>query len=126
MKMPKPTDADRARFSSLVPVAAGVEIKPMFGNLGAFVNGNMFMGLFGEQVGVKLPEKERTQLLAEPGAGPFGPEERPMGGYVTLPVEWSARKAKKWTEAALVTAAALPAKQPKVNTAKKTARKTAE
>jgi len=26
----------------------------MFGNLGAFVNGNMFMGLFGADVGVKL------------------------------------------------------------------------
>ena len=119
--MPKPTDADRDRFSSLVPRAAGVEIKPMFGNLGAFVNGNMFMGLFGEQVGVKLPEKGRIQLLAEPGAGPFGPEERPMGGYVTLPPDWSPRKAKKWTEAALVAAAALPAKQPKKKSVKKKA-----
>ena len=26
----------------------------MFGSLGAFVNGNMFAGLFGEDVGVKL------------------------------------------------------------------------
>ncbi len=26
----------------------------MFGNLGAFVNGNMFMGLFGADIGLKL------------------------------------------------------------------------
>ena len=31
----------------------------MFGNLGAFVNGNMFMGLFGSQVGVKLAETDQ-------------------------------------------------------------------
>jgi hypothetical protein len=51
MKIPKPSDDDRARFRSLVPEDTGVEVKPMFGNLGAFVNGNMFMGLFGPEVG---------------------------------------------------------------------------
>jgi hypothetical protein len=40
MKVPKPTDADRERFRSFVPDRADVEIKPMFGNLGAFVNRN--------------------------------------------------------------------------------------
>jgi TfoX/Sxy family transcriptional regulator of competence genes len=83
--MPKPSQADRERFAGLVPDRPGVEVKPMFGNLGAFVNGNMFMGLFGSDVGVKLPDAQRAELLAEPGAGPFGPAERPMGGYVTMP-----------------------------------------
>ncbi|MGH9136615.1 MAG: TfoX/Sxy family protein [Acidimicrobiales bacterium] len=113
MKVPKPTDADRHRFVSLVPDAPGVEVKPMFGNLGAFVNGNMFMGLFGADVGVKLPEPDRALLLAEAGTGPFGPAERPMGGYVTLPAGWSARKALRWIDLALTDAAALPPKQPK-------------
>ena len=85
MTMPKPSDADRQRFTSLVPEAPGVEVKPMFGNLAAFVNGNMFMGLFGSEIGVKLPPVEAEGLRAEHGAGPFGPPERPMGGYVTLP-----------------------------------------
>ena len=57
----------------------------MFGQLGAFVNGNMFMGLFGGDVGVKLGETEQAELLATPGAGPFGPAERPMGGWVAIP-----------------------------------------
>jgi TfoX/Sxy family transcriptional regulator of competence genes len=113
MKMPKPTDADRDRFASLVPDGPAVEIKPMFGNLGAFVNGNMFMGLFGADIGLKLPDEERTRLLAEPGAGPFGPPERPMAGYVTVPADWSPGKAKSWTRKALTTAEALPPKQPK-------------
>src|SRR5215212_9841840 len=106
--MPKPTDADRERFRSLVPDAAGVETKPMFGNLGAFVNGNMFMGLFGSDVGVKLPDPAGGALLAQPGTGPFGPQERPMSGYVTLPGDWSARDAAPWVEQALAAASALP------------------
>ena len=111
MKMPKATDEDKERFQRLVPNDAAVEVKPMFGNLGAFVNGNMFMGLFGSSIGLKLRDDDQAQLLAEPGAGPFGPEGRPMRGYVALPHGWSPRKAAPWTARALNHAAALPAKR---------------
>jgi TfoX/Sxy family transcriptional regulator of competence genes len=121
--MPKPTEADRARFTALVPDAPGVETKPMFGNLGAFVNGNMFMGLFGSDIGVKLPDGSREELLAQSGAGPFGPPERPMAGYVTLPAAWTARKAARWIDEAVATAAALPPKAAKKKAAKKKAAK---
>jgi TfoX/Sxy family transcriptional regulator of competence genes len=113
MKIPKPSDADRERFASLVPEAPGVETKPMFGNLGAFVHGNMFMGLFGPDIGLKLPEDDRAALAAEPGAGPFGPADRPMGGYVSLPAGWSAEQAAPWVDRALDAAATLPPKAPK-------------
>ena len=112
MKMPKPTGEDRARFEALVPADEGVAVKPMFGNLGAFVNGNMFMGLFGSDVGVKLPEPDRQALL-EAGGGPFGPEERPMGGYVTLPASLSDAETAQWVAASLAHVAALPPKKPK-------------
>jgi TfoX/Sxy family transcriptional regulator of competence genes len=123
MKIPKPTEADRDRFAGLVPEAPGVEVKPMFGNLGAFVNGNMFMGLFGSDVGVKLAEDDRQRLLAEPGAGPFGPEERPMAGYVTLPAEWPAEAARDWVGKSLAHVAALPPKKPKPTAKPKSATK---
>lgn len=123
MKIPKPTDADRERFRSLVPDATDVEVKPMFGNLGAFVNGNMFMGLFGSDVGVKLPDADRAALLEQPGAGPFGPAERPMGGYVTLPADWSPRQAKRWVDAALAAASSLPPKAAKAAKTAKAAKK---
>ena len=102
MRIPKPTEADKERFRSLVPDDPRVTVKPMFGNLGAFVNGNMFMGLFGSDVGVKLPPDAAAELLAVDGAAPFGPPERPMGGYVTLPAasvagdEW-----RPWVQRAL-------------------------
>ncbi|MGH9222396.1 MAG: TfoX/Sxy family protein [Acidimicrobiales bacterium] len=112
MEMPKPTDADKEFFRSLVPDDPRVEVKPMFGNLAGFVNGNMFMGLFGADVGVKLTDDERASLLAVDGAGPFGPDERPMGGYVTLPAAWRASpaEAEPWVAKALDHVGALPPK----------------
>jgi hypothetical protein len=120
MEIPKPSEAAKQRFRDLAPDEPGVEVKPMFGNLGAFVNGNMFMGLFGSAVGVKLPDDELAKLLAQPGSGPFGPEERPMGGYATLPADWSKRKATSWIDKAFTHVAALPPKAPKKRTRKKT------
>lgn len=113
MEMPKATEGDKERFRDLVPDGPGIEVKPMFGNLGAFVHGNMFMGLFGSDVGLKLAEDDRNRLLAETGAGPFGPAERPMGGYVTLPAGWGSADAEAWIGTALAQAGALPPKKPK-------------
>ena len=79
----------------------------MFGNLGAYANGNMFMGLFGPDIGIKLPDADRATLQAKPGTGPFGPEERPMGGYVTLPTAWSLKQARPWIAKAYTNAASL-------------------
>src|SRR5689334_15283567 len=76
VRVPKASEADKDRFRSAVPVDPRVEVKPMFGNLGAFVNGNMFAGLFGPEIGVKLASADMAEL-ADAGGGPFGPEERP-------------------------------------------------
>ena len=112
MEMPKPTDADKALFHSLVDALPGVEAKPMFGNLGAFVNGNMFAGLFGADIGVKLPGDDRSALLAA-GGGPFGPVDRPMSGYVTLPTTLSKAQRHDWIARSLAHVAAMPPKPPK-------------
>jgi TfoX/Sxy family transcriptional regulator of competence genes len=113
MQMPKPSEADKERFRALVPEGEGVVVKPMFGNLGAFVNGNMFAGLFGADIGVKLDEASRAELSAIPGSGPFGPAERPMGGYVSLPSSCTDDEAARWVEQAREYVATLPPKAPK-------------
>jgi TfoX/Sxy family transcriptional regulator of competence genes len=112
MKIPKPTTADKARFESLVPSDARVAVKPMFGNLGAFVGGNMFMGLFGAHVGIKLDDAGQAEL-SKAGGGPFGPAERPMGGYVTLPESLSEPEAQQWVARSLAYVSTLPAKKKK-------------
>lgn len=115
MKIEKPTEADKEFFLSLVP--DGVDVKPMFGNLAAFVNGNMFMGLFGADVGLRLNENDRNRLRAETGAADFGPEGRPMKEYVSIPRGWrnEAHRTDPWIELALAHVGAMPpkAKKPK-------------
>ncbi len=110
MEIPKPSEGDKERFRSLVPEDDRVEIKPMFGNLGAFVNGNMFMGLFGGDIGVKLPTEDQDTLL-QSGGGSFGPQERPMGGYVSLPADMTQAETRRWAATSLAYVAALPPKK---------------
>jgi TfoX/Sxy family transcriptional regulator of competence genes len=116
MQVPRPTGADRERFTALVPDRPDVEVRPVFGNLGAFLNGNMFMGLFGSDVGLKLPPADRDELLAEPGTGPYGPAERPMSGYVTIPASWTSAEAAPWIDRSLAAVSALPPKKRKAPT----------
>ena len=116
MQIPRPTEQDKEFLRSIVPDDPRVELKPMFGNLGAFVNGNMFAGLFGSTVGVRLiDDASRQELAAIEGAGPFGPVERPMGGYVGLPRSWSTepKLAASWVSKAMTQVAALPPKAAK-------------
>jgi hypothetical protein len=113
MQMPKATDSDKDRFRALVPDSADVEIKPMFGQLGAFVNGNMFAGMFGSSIGVKLSPDDAAELAERPGSGPFGPEERPMGGWLSLPESMGEQEATEWVTRAHTHIATLPPKRKK-------------
>jgi TfoX/Sxy family transcriptional regulator of competence genes len=113
MQIPKPTEDAKEFFRSVVPDEPGVEVKPMFGNLGAFVNGNMFAGLFGSSLGVKLAPGDLAELSAIEGAGPFGPAERPMGGYLSLPSSFGAEEASRWVDRARTYVATLPPKKKK-------------
>lgn len=110
MKIPKASDENKQRFRDLLdPLTASraaTEIKPMFGQLAGFVNGNMFAGIFGSSIGVKLPAIDAAELR-ELGGGPFGPDERPMGGYVSIP---SNIDASHWLERAHAYVALLPTK----------------
>ncbi len=114
MQIPKPTESDKERFREFAPADPRVEVKPMFGNLGAFVNGNLFMGLFGSDIGLKLPSEAAAELGAIDGAGPFGPAERPMGGYTTVPPALvGSSDGERWVRIALEHVAGLPPKAPK-------------
>jgi TfoX/Sxy family transcriptional regulator of competence genes len=89
MQIPKPSESDKDAFAAAIAPIEGAVVKPMFGNLGAFVSGNMFAGLFGSDLGVRLTDPSAVDELAGiPGTGPFGPSERPMGGYRSLPPDW--------------------------------------
>ncbi|HJQ95271.1 MAG TPA: TfoX/Sxy family protein [Acidimicrobiia bacterium] len=116
MKMPKPSSAAKDLFQRLLPADPDITQRPMFGQLAGFVNGNMFLCLFGDRIAVKLPEPKAQELLEAEGAAPFAPMEgRPMKGYVVLPRDWHSnlRLADRWVEQSLAYVRTLPPKEKK-------------
>jgi TfoX/Sxy family transcriptional regulator of competence genes len=127
-KLPKPTQESKDYFASIVPDHPAVSVRPMFGQLSAFVNGNMFMGIFGEDVLVRLPEEEREKVLGA-GGRVFEPMPgRPMHEYVVLPEAWRDEpdRIREWVARSLDHADELPPKKPKPQKTqkKKTQKKT--
>jgi TfoX/Sxy family transcriptional regulator of competence genes len=99
--MPKPDPKAMELFEGAVPKGPDIKVKAMFGNFGVFASGKMFMGIFGDQVFVKLSAERQGAALRIPGAKPFEPMKgRTMKGYVVLPpAVWNdRRKAALWVE----------------------------
>ena len=72
-------------FETVFPDPPAAQRK-MFGYPAGFVNGNMFMGLFQDQMILRLPEDGRQELIRKHGAKVFEPMPgRPMKEYVSLP-----------------------------------------
>ena len=104
--MPRPSESARNGFLALVPPDPDVTTRAMFGQIVAFLNGNMFMGLFGDRLFVLLSEADRARVLEEGGA------DFTTKGYVMIPNGWIERpeQARPWVAAALEVGRALPPK----------------
>ncbi len=124
MKMPKPSEQSKAGFALLVPDEPSVTIKPMFGQVSAFVNGNMFCGLWGDELVVRLPEAELSKLKRD-GGRDFEPMAgHKMSGYAVVGGEWRGKShAATLVRRALEDAREMPAKATKKPAAKKTAKR---
>jgi TfoX/Sxy family transcriptional regulator of competence genes len=108
--MVKASDEQKDRFRALVPDGPGVQVKPLFGQLGAYVNGNMFAGLYLDSIGVKLDDASRAELAALDGAGPFSPGGKQMGSYLALPPTMTPGDATGWLRRARDHVATFPPK----------------
>ena len=119
--LPKPSEQSKAAFSKLIPGEPAVTLKPMFGNLSAFVNGNMFAGLFGEDLFVRLPEPE-IAVVKKQGGRDFEPMAgHAMRGYVIVPGNWHSKPdpVVVLIKRALTLTRAMPAKAAKKKATKK-------
>ncbi len=111
--MPKPAKAAVALFESLVPQRPGVTRRPVFGQPAAFVDGNMFFAVFGEDLIVRLSEDDRATAAKEFGGTSFEPMAgRPMREYVVLPAKLLAdtKATQGWVTRAVEYAMRLPKK----------------
>jgi TfoX/Sxy family transcriptional regulator of competence genes len=93
-------------FDSVQPEVGGTR-KQMFGYPCAFENGQLFAGLFGDGLFVRVSETDRAKLLAI-GAEPFAPMGRESKKSIVLPRAMLEDKeaVKAWLRRALVHAQA--------------------
>ena len=114
--IPKPRREVKELFAKLVPRDSRVTTKRVFGNDAAFVNRNMFFGIYGKDVFVRLPEANAKVLLGEKGSKPFEPVPgHAMRGYYMVPHAWKSRlsETRKWVTISLEWASSLPEKKAK-------------
>ena len=110
-------------FRSALP--KGATTKNMFGGVAAFVNDNMFGGLFARSIIVQLSDADRLEALALDGAAPFDPMgSGRLSRKVQMPesVMDEPDEMKRWLQRAYDYVATLPKKKksaPKKKPAKK-------
>ena len=112
MKMPRAGESAKAAFQKLLPPDPSVTTRPMFGNLSAFVNGNMFSGVFGDELFVRVSDEDQARIRKQ-GGKPFEPMAgREMSGYVIVPPGWEKKPeaARAWVATALAWSKKLPAR----------------
>jgi TfoX/Sxy family transcriptional regulator of competence genes len=122
MKIPGANKELEVFFRSVLPDEVSIQVKPMFGNLAAFVNGNLFSGLYGDTLFVRLSDMDRVELLKTKGTKLFEPMKgRPMKEYVCLPEDWLTQRSKvtPWISRALASSGKLPPKEKKKKSTKK-------
>ena len=117
LKIPSSDKKLEIFFRALIPEDAAIVIRPMFGNVAAFVNGNLFSGLYGSNLFVRLSnDRERNDLLKVEDAKIFEPMKgRLMKEYVCVPREWltQASLVTPWISRSLESTRKLPPKQQK-------------
>lgn len=88
MKWVKASEKIIETFEKIFPDLPGVEKRKMFGYSVTFINGNMFMGVHGNSIILRLPDNDREEFLRLKSARQFEPMPgRPMREYVVIP-EW--------------------------------------
>ncbi|HEY6239055.1 MAG TPA: TfoX/Sxy family protein [Thermoplasmata archaeon] len=116
MKIPAAAPDAVAQFESLAPVAPDIARRAMFGQPVAFLNGNMFFGVLGDRLFLRLSTEDRAEAAAVPGVTPFEPMPgRPMKEYVVLPPNLlrDARRVREWIGRSTRYVRGLPPKKPK-------------
>jgi TfoX/Sxy family transcriptional regulator of competence genes len=116
MVLPKASATAVKLFEELTPATPRVTTRKMFGQPAAFVNGNLFFGVFGEQLFVRLSASDRGKAQKIPGFTAFEPlPGRAMSEYLVLPpaIVGNRTQAKQWLACSLRFAGSLPPKKAK-------------
>jgi TfoX/Sxy family transcriptional regulator of competence genes len=102
--------ADRVR--ELISARPNVSERKMFGGIAFMVDGNMAVGVSGDELMVRLDPADSDQALTEDGVRVFDMTGRPMKGWILVAAERTSDEAglSEWVDAGAEYAASLPPK----------------
>ncbi len=113
----KKAPEELVQFLSQKMKSVKCDYRKMFGYPAYFINGNMFAGIHGEKLFVRLPEAEVEEIMnAKLNVTCFEPMPgRAMAGYVVLPksVYSNEKLFDKWLNKSVNYVSSLPPKQKK-------------
>ena len=97
------------RVDAAIGDREGIRDQKMFGGVAWMLNGNMAVGIIGDELIVRLGDQGGEAALAEPGTRPFDMTGRPMKGFVVVRVDDDDALAS-WVARGLEYAGSLPPK----------------
>jgi TfoX/Sxy family transcriptional regulator of competence genes len=101
-----------ARLLDILADEAGLAEKKMFGGLAVLLDGNMAVGVYGNDLLVRTDPGHQETLLAEPGTRPFDMTSRPMKGWIVVDARMCAEDddLRRWVSRGVAHARSLPPK----------------
>jgi len=102
--------ADEIRSS--IGVHPGLTEREMFGGIAFMINGNMAVGVSGDELMVRVGKEAHDEMVSRPGARPFDMGSRPMRGWLSVGSDGiaTAEDLHEWVAVGVAYAGALPKK----------------
>lgn len=102
--------ADEIR--TVIGVHPGLSEREMFGGIAFMINGNMAVGVSGDELMVRVGKESHEEAIARPGARTFDMGPRPMKGWIAVAPHGFSTEAdlKSWVDEGVSYAESLAAK----------------
>jgi len=90
----------------------GLSEREMFGGIAFMINGNMAVGVSGDELMVRVGKDAHDEAVARPGARTFDMGARPMKGWLSVGAEGIATEEalRSWVDQGVAYAESLPPK----------------
>lgn len=100
------------RLLDILGGEAGLAAKKMFGGLAILLDGNMAVGVYGDDLLVRTDPRQQSMLLTEPGTRPFDMTSRPMKGWIVVDASMCGEDddLRRWVSRGVAHARSLPPK----------------
>lgn len=100
------------RLLDILGDEADLAERKMFGGLAVLLGGNMAVGVYGDDLLVRIDPGQQERLLAEPGTRLFDMIRRPMKGWIVVDASRCAEDddLRRWVSRGVAHARSLPPK----------------